>query len=220
MLVVIATDFAPLLEHAVSSLIVWGGRQILCLRYSVDGSAPRLDVHLPGAWTRIGQLGIPTQALRTITVAIANEPGDEDPIEALTVQAFARVTCEAERFGSHGFALLWQRRREGWALTIGVVDPWAMLARSIDRGFLGSANNAITRWFAANRSKQRSGPASLSMIAKLAAELLEPFVEVTVEDEASWLDVWHAIRDGGRVGLADFWGVPGDSHARRRGAQL
>jgi hypothetical protein len=45
MLIVIATDFAPLMEHAVSSLIVWGGRQILCLRYTVDGTGPKLSVH-------------------------------------------------------------------------------------------------------------------------------------------------------------------------------
>lgn len=132
MMVVVSRDFPPLLEHAVTSLNTWSRRRILCLRFDDSGKRPRLAVHLPKAWTAIGQKGLPPSGL--VTAAISFKPSkelNEGEVHSICSTAAALMVREAERTGGSGFAMvveniLYPRMAEGpFLLLVGAVNPFS-----------------------------------------------------------------------------------------------
>ena len=75
--VVVATEFSPLLDHSLASLITWQRRNILCLRAEGTASGLRLSLHLPSCWTPLGQTLLPSGALRLARLRITPKEGTD-----------------------------------------------------------------------------------------------------------------------------------------------
>lgn len=215
-IIVVARDYSTLLEHAIGSLLVWHGRRVLCLRVVGSGETQRLAIHLPNPWTRIGQVGIPSDAIATITLsAMPRQPEAASPeaMEAAIATAFGIIVREGDRLGSHGFATLWRAGSDSgapWLITIGVVDPRAMLDLARRKGFLSRDSDALTRWFADNEDWATTDPASLVELTDRAEKFLERYCLPELELVASFDEAWPALRNTGMPAAMDFWGVLGD----------
>lgn len=228
MMVVVSRDFPPLLEHAVTSLNTWSRRRVLCLRFDDSGESPRLTVHIPKAWTAIGQKGLPPSGI--VTAAISFKPGkelDEEDVYGICSTASALMVRESERTGGSGFAmvvenLLYPRMAEGpFLLLVGMVNPFSFLREAEQGGFVDKANSPIADYVLSDGREHELAMSWdwLSCDGGAAVEYLNGYGRATWES----FSTWHQIRDVRRwrvPGLTmdrhltpisvDFWGVLGD----------
>lgn len=215
-LVLVATDFGTLLDHAVASLVLWEGRHVLCLRAEeIDGTTFRLRPHFPRAWTAIGQLGLPANALQTVSLCLYPKDGSSLPDDDLSDWLLAAVETtvrSAERSRSHGFAMLWFAGPPGdvWIITVGVLNPYAFLNHALSQGFLRAETDALTRWYVDHLDDVHDDPPSLLQLCVTAQELLKSHFNVTIESFLDWASAWQQIRNRGLVAEVDFWGILGD----------
>lgn len=228
MMVVVSRDFPPLLEHAVTGLNTWSRRRVLCLRFDDSAESPRLAVHIPKAWTAIGQNGLPASGL--VTAAISFEPReglDEEEVHDICATAAALMVREAERKGGSGFAmvmhnLLFPSMAEGpFLLLAGAVNPFSFLRDAEEGGFVSRTNSPIAD-YVLNGDREHDLANSwdwLSCDGGAATEYLNGY------GRASWesFSTWQGLRDVRRwrapsitmdrhltpVSI-DFWGVLGD----------
>lgn len=228
MMVVVSRDFPPLLEHAVTGLNTWSRHRVLCLRFDDTAESPRLAVHIPTAWSAIGQKGLPASGL--VTAAISFEPRDcldEGEVHDICATAAALMVREAERTGGSGFAmvmhnLLFPGIAEGpFLLLVGAVNPFSFLRDAEEGGFVSRANSPIADYVLSG-DREHDLAASwdwLSCDGGAAIEYLNGY------GRASWesFSTWHRLRDARRwrapsitmdrhltpVSI-DFWGVLGD----------
>lgn len=76
-LVVVSSDFSPLLDHAVTSLVAWHHLQVLCLRVDDNGG---YVVHLPTAWTTFGQWRIDSRAVEVMDLSFSPDRMQETSV--------------------------------------------------------------------------------------------------------------------------------------------
>jgi len=135
--VVIGTDFRTTVDHALAGMMTWSRRKVLCLLAEPNGDSVSLHVHLPAAWSPIGQGILPADAVATADLCLyPNDNVSREQIEMLAMTAMDLITREADRAGSHGFVMLWddamypEAASCPIALTVGIVNPFAFLAAS------------------------------------------------------------------------------------------
>lgn len=214
-LVVVANDFGTLLDHAVSSLLVWHNRRVLCLRPLMENGQRYLAVHLPKAWTAMGQAALSGEAIQTVTIRCfqPDNANDDDlaRLWATLSPAFDFIVRDSERAGSHGFAFSWTGEATAAALfiTIGVINPYELLRKAIQQGFLKGDRDSLVAWFAA-RVNLGPSASSLNAITERARELLANVCTSDIVSSGTWSDAWRRVKHQGRPIRVDFWGAPGD----------
>jgi len=65
LMIVVSPEFSPLLDHAVTGLVTWSRRRVLCLRVDNWENTPTLQIHLPSSWAAIGQTTLPSTGIQT-----------------------------------------------------------------------------------------------------------------------------------------------------------
>lgn len=228
MMVIVSREFSTLLDHAVAGLNAWSRRNVLCLRFDDGEGDPFLEVHLPRAWTSIGQAAMPDSAIVTAFLSFAPEPSlTENQVYAACDTAAQLIVREAERSGGSGFALVAHNHfypglAEGPYLIIaGVVDPFSFVDHAIDQGFLQATTSPIAN-YVHDGGKLGTLSSSWNWIGgdlRAAADYLNAYGSAHWEGFSDWRklrDVRRWMADGVtpdrhlRPVTMDFWGMLGD----------
>lgn len=228
MMVIVSRKFSTLLDHAVTGLNSWSRRRVLCLRFEDGEAGPRLVVHIPTAWSAIGQKGLATNGIVTATLSFRPSPDlDEDDIHAVCSTAARLMVREAERSGGSGFAMvaynhLYPRMADSpYLILVGVVNPFSFLERAQSEGFLKNSRSPISDYILEDG---RTGDLSaswawLSCDGGAAVEYLEGYGSPEWALAQGWEDIRN-IERWRYPGLTldrhvmpvsvDFWGILGD----------
>lgn len=228
MMVIVSRDFSTLLDHAVTGLNSWSRRRVLCLRFEDSEADPRLVVHIPTAWSAIGQKGLTADGIVTATLSFTPAPGlEEDDIHAICSTAASLMVREAERSGGSGFAMvaynhLYPRMAYlPYLILAGVVNPFSFLERAQSEGFLKNSRSPITDYILEDsRTRELSACWSwLSNDGGAAVQYLEGYGSPKWALAQRWEDI-RKIERWRYPGLTldrhimpvsiDFWGVLGD----------
>lgn len=228
MMVIVSRDFSTLLDHAVTGLNSWSRRRVLCLRFEDGEESPRLVVHIPTAWSAIGQKGLNANGIVTARLSFTPSPDlDEDDIHAVCSTAASLMVREAERSGGSGFAIVAYNHlypslaASPYLILVGVVNPFSFLQRAQSEGFLENSRSLISDYILSDgRTDELSAYwAWLSCDGGAAVEYLKGY------GSPEWAlgQGWEGIRNIERwryPGLTldrhimpvsvDFWGVLGD----------
>ena len=151
-LVIVSTEFGPLLSHSLAALVVWERREVLCLKVRVAAGKIQFAVHLPDPWTAVGQRSLSGKALMTSTLCLY-EAAATDPSrwERVLLPAASLLARESERSSSSGFLLLWE---DSWYpdvtstpfnLTVGWINPYAFLGAVVREGVAPSPAKPFDR---------------------------------------------------------------------------
>lgn len=210
--VVVSTDYAPLLDHSLSSLITWHGLKILCLE--ADESL-QLTVRLPSGWTSLGQDVIPARHIDTMTLRFTPHDPHADPVSTgcLLGSALDLIGREADRGGVTGFGFAW----ENSDYPIGSIEPAGLtVARVNPAGFLGAAKadyflGAMTRSPLHKRVAElgcgdRWHPSSPELDA--ATRFLSSHGTVSWHRTGSWRDMRSDQRHRSTGPIMDRYAVP------------
>ncbi|MFJ9369837.1 hypothetical protein ACIRRA_36230 [Nocardia sp. NPDC101769] len=131
--VVVSTDYSPLLDHSLLSLTAWHGLRILCLKVEPD---KQLSVHIPEAWTSLGQSLIPARHVDTTTLTFVPHNPDVplDRLGALMNGVLEIIAREADRNGATGFGIAWEDTRylTGSRHQIGLTEPFSSWSDDVD----------------------------------------------------------------------------------------
>ncbi|WP_234630480.1 hypothetical protein [Afifella sp. H1R] len=228
MMVIVSRNFSTLLDHAVTGLNSWSRRRILCLRFEDGEEGPRLIVHIPTAWSAIGQKELTANGIVTATLSFTpSQDLDEDDIHDVCSTAANLMVREAERSGGSGFAMvaynhLYPRMATSpYLILAGVVNPFSFLERAQIEGFMENNRSPISDFILKDG---RTGELSaswdwLSCDGGAAVEYLKGYGS----PEWALAQGWEGIRNIERwryPGLTldrhimpvsvDFWGVLGD----------
>jgi len=228
MMVIVSRNFSTLLDHAVTGLNSWSRRRVLCLRFEDGEGDPRLIVHIPTAWSAIGQKGLTANGIMTATLSFTPSPDlDEDDIHAVCSTAASLMVREAERSGGSGFAMVaYNHLYPGMAespylILAGIVNPFSFLEKARSEGFLENSRSPISEYILSDdRTYELSASwAWLSCDGGAAVEYLTGYGS----PEWALAQGWEGIRNIERwrcPGLTldrhimpvsvDFWGVLGD----------
>lgn len=152
-LVMVSRDFPTLLDHAITGLNTWSRREILCLRFDDASNAPLLHVHIPKAWSAIGQTTLPVDGLVTGVLSFRPSPElTEQEVRALCETAAALLVREAERAGGSGFAAVAHNHfypglADGpFLILAGVVNPFSFAQWAMDCGFLNDESSPLAKY--------------------------------------------------------------------------
>lgn len=228
MMVIVSRDFSTLLDHAVTGLNSWSRRRVLCLRFDDSEAEPRLIVHIPIAWSAIGQKGLTADGIVTATLSFMPVSNlDEDDIYAVCSTAANLMVREAERSGGSGFAMVaYNHLYPGMAdspylILAGVVNPFSFLERAQSEGFLKNSRSPISDYILEDgRTRELSACWSwLSNDGGAAVQYLEGYGSSEWALAQGWEDIRNIERwcypgvtlDRHIMPVSvDFWGVLGD----------
>lgn len=154
--VVVSTDYAPLLDHSLSSLIAWHGLKALCLEADETG---QMTVRLPKGWTSLGQDVIPSQHIATTSLTFVPHDLEGDPVQVgiLVNSALDMIAREADYSGITGFGFAWEniqyplKSRRPAGLTVARVNPTGFLSSAkvdyfLDTGQRSPLHQYITEY--------------------------------------------------------------------------
>lgn len=228
MMVIVSRDFSTLLDHAVTGLNSWSRRRVLCLRFDDSEVEPRLIVHIPIAWSAVGQKGLTADGIVTATLSFTPVSNlDEDDIYAVCSTAANLMVREAERSGGSGFAMVaYNHLYPGMAdspylILAGVVNPFSFLERAQSEGFLKNSRSPISDYILEDgRTRELSACWSwLSNDGGAAVQYLEGYGSSEWALAQGWEDIRNIERwcypgmtlDRHIMPVSvDFWGVLGD----------
>lgn len=228
MMVIVSRDFSTLLDHAVAGLNTWSRRNVLCLRFDDSGIEPFLEVHIPKAWTSIGQAAMPDSAIATAFLSFRPEPGlTEDQVYAICDTATQLLVREAERSGGSGFALVaynhfYPGLAEGpYLILAGVVDPFSFVEHAIGQGFLQADASPVASYIH-DDGKLDALSSSWNWTGgdiQAAVDYLDAYGSAGWENFSNWRTLRNVRRwttDGATPDrhltpvTMDFWGMLGD----------
>lgn len=210
--VVVSTDYAPLLDHSLSSLITWHGLNILCLE--VDDSL-QLTVRLPSGWTSLGQDVIPARHIDTMTLRFTPHDPHSDPVSTgcLLSSALDLIGREADRGGVTGFGFAWENSDylidsiEPAGLTVARVNPAGFLGATKADYFLGAVQHSPLHKRVAEFGRDNHWhPSSPELGA--AAQFLAPHGTVRWHRTGSWRDMRSDQRHRSTSPIMDRYAVP------------
>jgi hypothetical protein len=228
LMTVVSREFSPLLDHALTGLITWSRRRILCLQFDDSGTEPRLLLHIPKAWAAVGQDTLSASGI--ITASLSFDPKDgltDQQIRAVCETGAALMVREAERAGGSGFAMVvhdhLSRRmtQSPYFIIAGVVNPFSFLPEAEASGFVDPSSSVLSRYVLEGGVL---GDLSiswnwLSSDDNAAVEYLRGFGRPTWEGLSDW-NHFRDVRRWRHDGLTpdrhimpvsiDFWGVLGD----------
>lgn len=214
--VLVAVDYSTLLDHAVSTHIAWYGKNILCLLASPGATSGdwKLAVHIPQAWTNLGQTGIPPGAILTQSTRFAprRQAGPDDRRTGLeAVNALEHAVRVAEYSGSHGFVVLWKHQTGVFELTTGVVEPRTFIGEAVQRGVLSEPSTPFGKEILGelSRDSDRKPPAALADLTKVIGRFLEFTCDTRPADVEGWTDLVARQEFTVLPALIGFFGAPG-----------
>jgi hypothetical protein len=239
MMVLVATDFPVLLDHALVGLMTWTRRRVLCLKAEPHGDSIRLAVHLPMAWSPLAQGILPPDALQTAGLCLYPKPDDprtDDELLELAVSAAQLITREADRAGSHGFVMVWRDAMYPvisqcpLILTVGVVNPYVFLQAATQKGRMPVAATPLSTYLLdGGHCDELAGAWNWNeTVGRRAVEYLSRWCEPMWEDFGTWAGARQPDRLNGPPDVLerrawpmhfDFWGVLGD-YARELTARV
>ncbi|MBF0185912.1 MAG: hypothetical protein HQM06_16200 [Magnetococcales bacterium] len=219
--VVVSTEFSHLLDHSISSLVMWEEKPFLCLKViESSDDVCGLKVHIPSAWSPIGQAGIPKSSITTMTLCLYPKKNIFDASEAQELGkrlhiAMDLIVREGERRNSHGFAFLWedgwQTGGESWNFTIGVINPFSFLKNNINGGFFRAQNGPIKRFFDKHELDLDScEPSSFYEILEPVRKFLSDYCWPCMEGIQTWESEPSTLKYRAKFILSDFWGIFGE----------
>lgn len=225
-MVVVSRDFSTLLDHAITGLNTWTRRKVLCLRFDDTSDKPILHVHIPRAWSAIGQMTLPADGLVTAALSFRPSPElTEQETRAVCETAAALMVREAERAGGSGFAIVaYNHFYPGLAdgpflILAGVVNPFSFAQWAVDAGFLKNTSSPLAQYVLEGGVL---GDLSMSWNwvscdSGAAREYLSAYGSPSWGDFSDWRtirhrDRWTSIRMDRHITpiSVDFWGVLGD----------
>lgn len=234
--VVIAMDYSPLLDHSIAGLVTWNEKQVLCLRASGTEGNIRLEVHIPEAWTSIGQKPIPSEALVTTDLYLyQKDTGNILPtedIERIADTALNLIARDGDRYNSHGFVMLWEdllNKKDSptnYCLTIGMINPYPFTDAAVASDFLREDHTALVKYIHSQLIKSNICPRDslLGTVCRQAKGVLEEKLNLTWETFSTWGEQRSPILDPAALMQGfhyralplkfEFWGVLG-SFARQ-----
>lgn len=226
--VVVSRDYPTLLDHAVASGNTWSRKQMLCLLFEEDDQGPKLKVHIPNAWSAIGQIGLPFAGLPTATLSLApkSDLNADDIFSAFSTAAELFVR-EAERKGGSGFAMVCYNHfstklaDSPYLLLIGAVDPFTFIDHANNSRMLeNSASPILDYLLEGERHMDLSTSWDwLSSDGGAATDYLKEFGRPTWEMAANWRHLrdvrrWksNSITFDRHISpvYSEFWGFLGD----------
>jgi len=223
--ILISTGFSTLLDHSVSSLLMWGKKQVLCLRLDHSSSPWTFHVHLPGAWEPVGQGVLPENSIPTVQISLYPKDGDDDQPDLLLphlITAFDCIVREGDRTESHGFLMLWKdafwKGEKGisqcqWNLTIGVINPFSFLASLSALGLVSEEPTSLFKYYLNYQYGDLDSitPSSCFAIAKKGYPILQEHWNPHFEGLVNWHNAREEILSHRAFPvLIDFWGTLGD----------
>lgn len=189
-LVVVSSDFSPLLDHAVTSLVAWHHLQVLCLRVDDNGG---YVVHLPTAWTTFGQWRIDSRAVEVMDLSFSPDrmQGDlgVEECSALLSTALDLIRREGERDGTTGFAFVWsdvlypRLTSAPCSMTIARVSPLVSARDARIDAFLGDATTPL-RHFITGSFAEDCPPMHVEV--ESAQRFLSAFGQVALGGLTTW----------------------------------
>src|ERR1700722_4827489 len=226
--VVVSAEYSPLLDHAICNLICWGRRQVLCFRYVHSENDAHLVIHLPTAWSAVGQRALPPDGLQTAHLCLDPNPDlDEGELRAVFKTAAQILAREAERAGGSGFVMVVEDHlypkiaTAPFQLIAGALNPYCFLAEAESHGFVTASDSPIAEYLLAptNREELTLSWNWIGVGGALASKFLDQFGSATWEGLSSWSNLRDPRRwrmnsitpDRTLTPLSmEFWGVLGD----------
>lgn len=228
LVVVVATEFSPLLDHSLAMMVAWERRRILCLRAAFSGPALKLTVHLPHSWAPIGEGILPPGSLAMRYLSVRPKEGHTVSAANMAVwTAIQIVARRGDRHNSHGFAILgrdtWYRSQSEspYGILVGLLDPFRFLPFASELQLVGDPASPLAKHLLAKQADDDdAGPdISIAGVAAEAIRYLSHFCEVRWQPLTTW-DRERAVEnwDRARYRLNDrlyplhmeFWGNIGD----------
>jgi hypothetical protein len=214
--VVVAKDWSTLLDHAVANLNAWSSKNCLALQVNTDSLPFRINCHLPDAWHLTGSIGLPSDALQTIDMYLAEEtpdPNEHVPPRSL-ITAMDVIARAGDKAGSHGFLMLWKdvygNGRGRWGMTLCAIDPIAMHAWCSRHG-LPRRESEVTQFFDKQSVNARAVvPSVVYKIAEEAFPILKERYDPVFEGAFSWQEKRSRRLIGGAPIRFEFWGKLGE----------
>lgn len=228
LMVIVSPEFSPLLDHAVTGLVTWNRRRVLCLRVDNWESAPVLQIHLPASWAAVGQSTLPSTGIQTAYLCpYPNAELTRDQVFAVCETAATILSREAERTGSSGFVMVVEDHfypevtQSPFSIIAGVVNPYCFLPDAEASGFVTSTSSSIASYLLSDDTRQELTASWewTSAGGTAAAEYLKSFGNPMWEGFSNWdsfrdprrwrSDTITADRHVCPISI-DFWGVVGD----------
>lgn len=228
LMVVVSRKYSPLLDHAITGLITWGNRQILCLRYDDESDAPALHVHLPQVWAAVGQTTLPASGIQTAYLYVnSREELSNGQWREVYETASLLLARQAERQGNSGFVMvaeniLYPRAAlSPYLLIVGIINPFCFLSEAQRKGMSEEADSALSEYLLKDSrcAEMAMGWDWTPAIDSDARRYLDAYGDVLWENFSDW----SSFRDPARWGLnsvtpdrhlrpvsAEFWGAAGD----------
>lgn len=214
--VVVATEWTPLLDHAVGSLNAWSGKQCLGLRLNVAEDSFGLTCHLPEAWHLRGSVFIPPQAMQTIDLCLFEEETDPEELwpPRSVMTAMDVIARAGDRYGSHGFMMLWRDvngfGNGNWSLTLCAIDPLAMYSWCRSNGQPHRESETSRFLDAEVKGSTELIPSVVYRMAREAFPVLKGKYDPQFEGAFGWHEKVLQYRSRGVPVRFDFWGSLGD----------
>lgn len=228
LLVIVARDFPPLLDHAVCGLVTWGRRRILCLRFTDAVGDPRLSIHTPSSWAAVGQTVLPSNGLQIAHLSVRlKEKLGSDETRAIFETASQLMAREAERAGGSGFVFVADHSffpglsQSEYVLIAGALNPYCFLPQAEGFRCAEESDSPISAYLL-DETRREDLTISWDWIGidgDAAATYLRQFGSTSWENFSSW----GAFRDSYRWRAksvtadrylypvtAESWGVLGD----------
>ncbi len=153
LMVVVSREFSPLLDHAITGLITWGRKRILCLRVADSAAGKKLSIHLPKAWEAIGQKTLPATGLQIAHLC----PYPDSELTSVQIYevcetAMNLMAREAERAGASGFAMIVEDHfypgltGSPYSIVAGAVNPYSFLPDAQAEGLVTEDASAVSRF--------------------------------------------------------------------------
>jgi hypothetical protein len=225
-LVLVSTEWSPLMDHAVSAAITWSGRRILCLEAGEEGGKLQLRTRVPSAWKVTGSVYFPEDALPCVTICLyekdaysegwTKDVAKEKDLDPRIWTALEIIAREGDKLGGHGFALLWRDRLgislTNYNITICGVSPFAFYRLSRERGIFGLREGRLVQKL--DRYMQDHDPqghsAALMATVTAADRLLREAASPMLESFTTWGTERLSLSRRAEPLLCEFWGALGD----------
>ncbi|GAN95131.1 hypothetical protein Geu3261_0010_067 [Komagataeibacter europaeus NBRC 3261] len=212
--VLVSAEWTTLMDHAVSSSIVWSGKNILCLTPKKNMEGFYLETRIPDAWKITGSSSFPPEAVSSITICLYDY--DNDEIDPRILTALDIMAREGDRTKSHGFAILW-KDFSGFGLTkynitVFGISPFSLFAigfnskhTSIDNSHLSNKIEEYIKKFDLTGHSN-----SLTNIATFSYPLLKELSSPHLEGFHTWKEDYEHLKKSSEPILCEFWGALGD----------
>lgn len=216
--IIVSTNFDTLLKHSVSSLILNGTTNLLCLKPDVNNESCDFEVFIPDSWTDICQSFIPPEAFSSYTLVLYNEknkwPSDKYEGLMLLETACELIARHADRTKSHGFCIAWENcydrdNYSPYCITIFVLNPRSFTENIMFREDLRVNNPLMDHLKKTSDCEFYNWPESTFRICDSAKDYLDNYCNPTWET-AIYLSDFHHLYYQARPLHFKSWGSVGD----------